>query len=958
MKYYFIICLIFILKSVYSQDFEHINSKNGLPSNNIFQIEKDFKGYLWISTNLGLIRYDGYLFENYGVNSKIDAMAIEPNGKVWFSNNNGLFFIDQNLQKPVKKISSNLADSLADNDHYESLYIDKKGWIWSTDFHHIKVYKPNEKTILAFKILANNTQNPKIARFSSGPNGQLWSISHLGLCKFNYQTNKWVSYVAKSNLSCIFYDSLAKRWLLGDKKGNIYSYDSNSKKITFIIRLKGEILDIEKKQNSFFVLISDGLCKLSTNFSKIEKLNKNIDSDVEYRRIFVFNNSKIFLATDDGIYEEIIDNQTISSHYFPIELNINKSKTLAIAKLNYHSLLMGLDNGRLIIWNKNLNSFEMVKAPNIGNINQIVVHKNIAYISSDKGLYSLDKQKRLKFLLPGTFKSLSVDNQDRVWLISSNKPIVVFEVRLQKTTIPWKKLPYPKFFEENLLKKIIYHNNKMWVAGWLPKGFGMLFYDLNKNEFVQLSDLNPDARFVSDYYLDVAKSNKGNIYFSAYGGFNQVNEQGIITEVYKSDEHIQQVPDNQYFKIATDQYQNTWIGTHEGLVKIKPNGSIKRFTQFDGLNSNIITNGFYLDSNELYIGSKNGFNVVNLSSQIVIKKSNLYISHVKIMGSKIRNQDLSKLVFDKKDNNISIAFSPLSFEQKNTYQFHYRLKNTNNNWINVGTNPEINLVNLEKGKYQLELAILDQINMQNSQNTLLNFEILPAWYETLWFRVLLSALIFALIYAFYKFRLNQIRKVYALRNRISADLHDEIGASLSSIGILGGLLKQNLTQDPKNNGFAEMIAEEAKKAGNAIDYIIWNINPKYDSLESLFTKINKEASELIETQNIQYEFESNDLSGKNMSLKNKRNLYLMLKELINNAIKHSQSTKISLKCSLSGNFLFLIFEDNGRGFDVTQQSNRNGLKNLKARVKQMQGQIQISSEIGKGTSVQFKLPLK
>lgn len=498
----------------------------------------------------------------------------------------------------------------------------------------------------------------------------------------------------------------------------------------------------------------------------------------------------------------------------------------------------------------------------------------------------------------------------------------------------------------------------MWIAGWLPKGFGMLFYDLNKNEFVQLSDLNLDARFVSDYYLDVSISKKGNIYFSAYGGFNQVNEQGIITEVYKSDEHIQQIPDNQYFNIATDQYQNTWIGTHEGLVKIKQNGSIKRFTQFDGLNSNIITNGFYLDSNELYVGSKNGFNVVNLSSQIVIKKPSLYISHVKIMGSKIRNQELSKLVFDKKDNNISIAFSPLSFEQKNTYQFQYRLKNTHTNWINVGTNPEINLVNLEKGKYQLELTILDQINLQNSQNTLLNFEILPAWYETLWFRVLLSAFIFALFYAFYKFRLSQIRKVYALRNRISADLHDEIGSSLSSIGILGGLLKQNLNQDPKNKGFAEMIAEEAKKAGNAIDYIIWNINPKYDSLESLFTKINKEAAELIEAQNIQYEFESNDLSGKNMSLDNKRNLYLMLKELINNALKHSQSTKISLKCSLSGNFLSLVFEDNGNGFDIAQQSHRNGLKNLKGRVMEMQGQIQINSEIGKGTSVQFKLPLK
>lgn len=155
-----------------------------------------------------------------------------------------------------------------------------------------------------------------------------------------------------------------------------------------------------------------------------------------------------------------------------------------------------------------------------------------------------------------------------------------------------------------------------------------------------------------------------------------------------------------------------------------------------------------------------------------------------------------------------------------------------------------------------------------------------------------------------------------------------------------------------------MIAEEAKKAGNAIDYIIWNINPKFDSLESLFTKINTEAAELIEAQNIQYEFESNDLINKNLSLENKRNLYLILKELINNALKYSKAQKISLHCKATSQQLYISFADDGSGFDINQTTNRNGIVNIKSRIKNMNGSYKINSQIGNGTSFEIKIPLK
>ncbi len=181
---------------------------------------------------------------------------------------------------------------------------------------------------------------------------------------------------------------------------------------------------------------------------------------------------------------------------------------------------------------------------------------------------------------------------------------------------------------------------------------------------------------------------------------------------------------------------------------------------------------------------------------------------------------------------------------------------------------------------------------------------------------------------------------------------------MSSIGILGGLVKQKLSENHPSFGFAEMISEEAKQAGTAIDYIIWNINPQFDSLESLFTRINSEAAELIEAKGIQYEFEANNLDNRSMSMDKKRNIYLICKELINNALKHSQCTKIELRCSVKTNNLALSFSDNGKGFDVNILTNRNGLKNIKNRLQELKGSYELMSDAETGTRYKLKIPLR
>jgi ligand-binding sensor domain-containing protein/anti-sigma regulatory factor (Ser/Thr protein kinase) len=960
-KFYSYFFLFFSYFGVFSQKvfFENINTKNGLASEAIFDLKRDSKGFLWVHSNLGISRYDGYRFDNFGPSTKPDAMNIDAENNIWMSNNQGLFKIRASNGLSQNILSSNLKDANPDNDHFDGLFIDKRGWVWSSDFHHLKAYLPSERKLKIFKVVNQNQQSPRIGYFANDSDGNLWAVSPMGFCRFDYKTNQWIRISTIQDFNSIYYDEKSGEFLMGDAKGQVYKYLPTRHLLVKVLRFNESIISISSRGSQILILTVTQLVVYDRVEHKFHQFEDLESQSLHFNSLFVNQNQEIWLGTDEGIFKQSFEKQVIESIPLPKKMVSDKVIISSIEELSSQKYVLGLSTGGLIIWDKSLGEFVKIDIKNSGRINEVLVEKNQVYLAADQGLFKFSLGMKAEKIMEGNFSSLTVDSFKRLWLLSPNKPFRVLDLQNNREMKPWSKLPYDTFFQENLFKKVYFFKDKIWIAGWIPKGFGMAAFNLQTNTFEELSNINNHSDFVSDYYLNIGASKTGNLLFSAYGGFNEVNSAGKIIGKFGSDQYQELVADYQYFNISAAKKDEIWIGTKEGLARINNQGKINRYTRFDGLVSNDLSNGFFSDEHQLLAGHKNGLSVVDFD---ILNEENthndLVLSNLSILGKSTFLSQPSDLKFEKANNSLSFSFSPLNFVSPQKIKYRYKLSGVSKNWIENGSNSSFVFPNLTKGNYVLEVQYAKVSGSWVSKSKIVNFEILPAWYETLWFRILLSVFIFGLFYAFYRFRLNQIQKVHAIRNRISSDLHDEIGASLSSIGIMGGLLTQNLSHDQKNNSFAQMIAEEAKKAGTAIDYIIWNINPKFDSLESLFTKINKESAELIEAQNIQYEFESNDLKDRNMSLDNKRNLYLMLKELINNALKHSQSTKISLKCSLSGNHLDLLFQDNGSGFDTAKESNRNGLKNLKKRADELNGHLQIHSEIGKGTQISLKFPIK
>jgi signal transduction histidine kinase len=202
--------------------------------------------------------------------------------------------------------------------------------------------------------------------------------------------------------------------------------------------------------------------------------------------------------------------------------------------------------------------------------------------------------------------------------------------------------------------------------------------------------------------------------------------------------------------------------------------------------------------------------------------------------------------------------------------------------------------------------------------------------------------------------------VEKLTNRIAADLHDEIGANLSSITFLVGSLQKKIKGNDKDLSFLlEKITDNSTESATLINDTIWTLNPSFDTFEKLLERIKSFASGLLASNDIAFTIENN-LTDKqlDLSMEQRRNLYLIMKEAINNVAKHASANKVILKIIEDNRGIKISVEDNGKGFDAKKIYEGNGLENYKKRAIGSEIDVKIASKINFGTSVDIYLLTK
>jgi len=210
------------------------------------------------------------------------------------------------------------------------------------------------------------------------------------------------------------------------------------------------------------------------------------------------------------------------------------------------------------------------------------------------------------------------------------------------------------------------------------------------------------------------------------------------------------------------------------------------------------------------------------------------------------------------------------------------------------------------------------------------------------------------------YRKQERKRLEKIRNRIATDLHDDMGSTLSSIRIFSDVAKKQIEEvKPETVQLLDRISNNATSLSENMQDIIWTIRSDNDTLEDLVSRMREFGLRVCDAKHIRFNtIVSQSFKASKLSLEQRRNLYLIFREALNNAVKYAESTQIDLILNLKGRFLKMELNDNGKGFDLDKIKRGNGLNNLEKRAKEIGGQITFKSEPGKGTSINLMVILK
>lgn len=201
-------------------------------------------------------------------------------------------------------------------------------------------------------------------------------------------------------------------------------------------------------------------------------------------------------------------------------------------------------------------------------------------------------------------------------------------------------------------------------------------------------------------------------------------------------------------------------------------------------------------------------------------------------------------------------------------------------------------------------------------------------------------------------RMVEIEKV---RNGIARDLHDDIGSTLSSINILSQVA---LTEKNGNiENYLERIGDQSSRMLEDISDIVWSINPRNDSIKQVITRMREFSTEILESKNISCHFTETLGDALSLNPDKRKNLFLIFKESINNAVKYSQANRVEISLHHVDHTLVMQIKDDGQGFDEQDIKSGNGLRNMRERAKEINGAVTLVSIAGRGTEIELRMPL-
>jgi signal transduction histidine kinase/ligand-binding sensor domain-containing protein len=318
---------------------------------------------------------------------------------------------------------------------------------------------------------------------------------------------------------------------------------------------------------------------------------------------------------------------------------------------------------------------------------------------------------------------------------------------------------------------------------------------------------------------------------------------------------------------------------------------------------------------------------------------------------------------------LEFEFTGLNFAGAENNTYRYRLEGLDEDWTETSQRNAV-YSRLAAGSYQFHVLACNSEGVWNEPGANLRFVVTPFFWNQWWFRTVVLATFTGIIIAtvrYVSFRrlrlqlqhLEQQAALHRERARIAKDIHDDLGASLTQISLIGELARQDRSAPEKVAERIEGISNTARRAVRSLDEIVWAVNPRNDTLTSFIDYTGQYALDYLRIAGLRCRLDLPDhVADRELSTDVRHNLFLAVKEAITNTVKHSQATELRLQIKVLDEKLKITIEDNGQGFETRpEDSMADGLRNMQQRLEDIGGKCAIEGQRGSGTKVTIELSL-
>ncbi len=983
----------------------------GLASNNIASLYQDKTGFIWVGTANGLQRFDGAKFIYYSTekpgsekmpNERIRHITGGEGNKIWvlyeLTNEIGLF----DPQKiTYQKVPIRTTGKVPPRAEYH-LWSDSRGNVYLNASLYGKILKFdkeknefNESTPLnnlprGWKSAGHVYEDTLLDRY--------WIVSDSGLCIYDVKTAQtwsrrfnplkiklldyyeaghqptefhidkqrrhWYFYwTGGQNFTCFTesgaplkdtsgiggvntgYAELSSftetqngtLWIYGP--GCLYTLDPGQKKFSFYrnqytdnynIRFENVNHVMEDRDGMVWIATDQGLYYHSPRRSQVANIFlSEIPGALEVTDILQVKTGQYWISTwGAGVV-------ALDSGFMQYDAGIYRNKTpeykaswvmyrqvWAMLQHSSGKIFMGCQAGRLMIFDPETGRNSFLNPPEFDN-------RTIRFITEDK--------------------------KGDVWFGTQSGAVIRYDGKQFSVVY--------KMSESAIIYKLFIDKENGWI--WLA------------THERGLIALNPVTRKIERHYTkandkwplhgnrvtDVEQLNDSIIYAAASGIIHIINKKsGTVTRLSMDNG----LPSNTASRIRLDAKGYLWIITQQGLCHY--DGRKNRFTSFsqkDGIFlGSLVSSCDILDKNQnvLFAGPNSllafhpdAFYNAQKPTRVAITDFRLLNQYLPV--DSLLSHPLIRL--QPGENSFGIYFSSLSYRNRGQFTYYYQMEGADKDWVRADGSQSAQYRLLPPGKYRFKVRVENLDGVGSDEITTMTILVKPHFWQTGWFFSLLLMLLAMVGYGMHRLRLNRILAVEKIRGRVSRDLHDDMGSTLSTINILSSMAKARLTTDQKKTAeYLGKISDNSQRMMEAMDDIVWAIKPDNDTMQKLIARMREFATNVLEAKDIMMEFEADEkLYELKPDMEYRRDLFLLFKEAVNNAAKYSKSSLVHIRVAIEKNRLLLEVSDNGTGFDIKTADGGNGLGNMNRRAKALQGTLTLQSEPGKGTTITLHAPL-